>query len=313
MERVRHMTRILVVEDSQTQIIHICGLLEQSEWDVDTAVNGKQAVQRLEAGEQYDLILTDLMMPEMDGLQLVRAVRVHYPGTPVILMTGQGTDSLAIEALEDGAAGYVPKSMLHERLVEEIAQVLHAAEVDRSYERLLSCLNRNEFEFELRNEVALIDPLINLLLQMMAGIQLCDSTSRIRVGLALEHALLNALYRGNLEISSGQMQSMHEVLLSGQGTMLIDERLADSKFSDRRIYFDVKMSHEEARFVIRDQGSGFDVSQLPKPGDPDVLEREGGKGLLLMQSFMDEVTFNPAGNEVTMVKRRDASHQTKGG
>jgi CheY-like chemotaxis protein len=299
------MTRILVVEDSQTQIVHICGLLEEAEFDVDSVLNGKQAIKRLEDGEQYDLILTDMMMPEMDGLQLVRAVRVHYPGTPIILMTGQGTDALAIEALEDGAAGYVPKSQLHERLIEEVAQVLRAAEVDRSYEILLSCLQRNEFVFKLRNEVALIDPLINLLLQMMAGIQLCDSTSRIRVGLALEHALLNALYRGNLEISAAEMQSTRELLLSGQGTTLVDQRLATLPYSTRKILFQVRMSPDEARFVIQDQGKGFDVSQVPKPGDPDVLEREGGKGLLLMQSFMDEVTFNEMGNEVTMVKRRE--------
>jgi len=232
-------------------------------------------------------------------------VRVHYPGTPVILMTGQGTDALAIEALEDGAAGYVPKSQLHERLIEEVTQVLRAAEVDRSYEILLSCLKRNEFVFELRNEVALIDPLINLLLQMMAGIQLCDSTSRIRVGLALEHALLNALYRGNLEISAAEMQSTRELLLSGRGTTLVDQRVAELPYSTRKIHFDVRMSAEAARFVIRDQGKGFDITQVPKPGDPDVLEREGGKGLLLMQSFMDEVTFNETGNEVTMVKRRE--------
>jgi CheY-like chemotaxis protein len=299
------MTRILVAEDSQTQIVHIRGLLEEAEFDVDTVPNGREAVRRLEAGEQYDLILTDMMMPEMDGLQLVRAVRVHYPGTPVILMTGQGTDALAIEALEDGAAGYVPKSQIHERLVDEVAQVLHAAEVDRSYEILLSCLKQNEFVFELRNEVALIDPLINLLLQMMAGIQLCDSTSRIRVGLALEHALLNALYRGNLEISAAEMLSTRELLLSGQGTTLVDQRLAELPYSTRKIFFDVQMSPEAARFVIRDEGKGFDTSQVPKPRDPDVLEREGGHGLLLMQSFMDEVTFNETGNEVTMVKRRE--------
>ncbi len=299
------MTRILVAEDSQTQIVHIRGLLEEAEFEVDAVVNGREAIKKLEAGEQYDLILTDMMMPEMDGLQLVRAVRIHYPGTPVILMTGQGTDALAIEALEDGAAGYVPKSQMHERLVDEVAQVLHAAEVDRSYEILLSCLKRNEFVFELRNEVALIDPLINLLLQMMAGVQLCDSTSRVRVGLALEHALLNALYRGNLEISAAEMQNTRELLLSGERTTLVDQRLAETPYCQRKVYFDVQMSPGEARFVIRDEGKGFDTSRVPKPGDADVLEREGGHGLLLMQTFMDEVTFNETGNEVTMIKRRE--------
>ena len=65
------------------------------------------------------------------------------------------------------------------------------------------------------------------------------------------------------------------------------------------------MSREEATFVIRDEGDGFDASKVPDPGDPDVMEREGGRGLLLVQTFMDDVTFNQAGNQVTMVKRRE--------
>jgi anti-sigma regulatory factor (Ser/Thr protein kinase) len=46
------------------------------------------------------------------------------------------------------------------------------------------------------------------------------------------------------------------------------------------------------------------VSRVPRPGDPDALERDSAHGLLLMQTFMDEVKFNEAGNEVTMIKRR---------
>jgi CheY-like chemotaxis protein len=268
-------------------------------------VNGKEAIARLDQGENYDLILTDMMMPVLDGLQLVRAVRVHYPGTPVILMTGQGTDALAVEALEDGAAGYVPKSQMQEKLVHEIAQVLHAAEVDRSYEILLSCLKRNEFQFELRNDVTLLDPLMNLVMQMMAGMKLCDSTSRVRVGLALEHALLNAVYRGNLEISAAEMQNTRELLLSGASDTLLEQRLTQSPYADRKVMLDVDMQPDAAKFVIRDMGKGFDTSLVPNPGDADALDREGGHGLLLMQTFMDEVTFNDAGNEVTMIKRRE--------
>jgi CheY-like chemotaxis protein len=299
------MTRILVAEDSQTQIVYIRGLLEEADFEIDAVTNGKEAISRLDAGETYDLILTDMMMPVLDGLQLVRAVRVHYPGTPVILMTGQGTDALAIEALEDGAAGYVPKSQMQEKLVHEISQVLHAAEVDRSYEILLGCLKRNEFQFELRNDATLIDPLINLVMQMMAGMQLCDSTSRVRVGLALEHALLNAIYRGNLEVSSSDMQVTRELLLSGESDSLVDQRSSQAPYADRKVMLDVVMKPDAARFVIRDEGKGFDTSLVPKPGDADALEREGGHGLLLMQTFMDEVKFNDLGNEVTMIKRRE--------
>lgn len=301
------MTKILVAEDGATQAAQIRGLLEEANYEVDVVANGKEALQRLRSNAAPDLVLTDMVMPVMDGLQLVRAIRVHYSDIPVILMTSQGTDAIAIEALEDGAAGYVPKSQVSLRLVNEIAQVLHVSQVNRSYERLLGCLTRNEFSFQLSNDVELIDPLVDLLLQMMTGMRLCDSTGRLRVGLAIEHALLNALYRGNLEISLADMLTTREMMVQGPPSAgLVEQRLSQSPYCDRKIGLEVTMSPDEARFVIRDEGPGFDNSKLPGRGDPETLEDKGGHGLLLMQTFMDEVTFNSPGNEVTMVKRREA-------
>ncbi len=299
------MTRILLAEDSQTQSLQIRGLLEQSQFEVDVVSTGKEVVQRLEGQQRYDLILTDMMMPGINGLQVVRAVRFHYPGTPVILITGQGTDALAIEALEDGAAGYVPKSEMQDKLIEEIEQVLRAAEIDRSYEVLLDCLERNEFAFVLRNDIRLIAPLINLLLQMMSGLGLSDSTDRVRIGRALEHALLNALFRGNLEVSPAELPSAWDVLRTGQLKGLAAERLEQSPYRDRKIFLEVRMNRQEARFVIRDEGPGFDTSRAPRSDGTARLDGDGGQGLLRMQTFMDEVTFNGLGNEVTLIKRRD--------
>jgi CheY-like chemotaxis protein len=300
------MTRILVAEDSATQAVQIRGLLEEANYEVDVVSNGKEVIQRLQSGQEVDLVLTDMVMPVMDGLQLVRAIRVHYSTIPVILMTSQGTDAIAIEALEDGAAGYVPKSQVGLRLADEIAQVLHVSQINRSYERLLGCLIRNEFSFQLSNDPDLFDPLIALLLQMMMGMQLCDSTDRIRVGLAIEQALLNALYRGNLEISARQMLSTRDLLQDSAGERLVQQRLQQAPYSERKILTQVMMSSDEARITIRDEGPGFDVTKLPGRGNPDVLESEGGRGLLLIQTFMDEVTFNAVGNEITMLKRRKA-------
>ena len=62
------------------------------------------------------------------------------------------------------------------------------------------------------------------------------------------------------------------------------------------------MSLRAAKFVVRDEGPGFDPSQVPDPTDPEHLENLCGRGLLLMRSFMDEVTFNMKGNEVTLIK-----------
>ena len=168
----------------------------------------------------------------------------------------------------------MPKSQVSLRLVDEIAQVLHVSQVNRSYERLLGCLTRNEFSFQLSNDVALIDPLVDLLLQMMTGMRLCDSTGRVRVGLAIEHALLNALYRGNLEISLAEMLTTREMMVQGPPSAgLAEQRSSQSPYCDRKIGLEVTMSPDEARFVIRDEGPGFDSSKLPGRGDPSGVPR----------------------------------------
>ena len=64
----------------------------------------------------------------------------------------------------------------------------------------------------------------------------------------------------------------------------------------------MKLTPELARFEIRDEGPGFDPASIPNPTDPEYLERPSGRGMLLMRSFMDELTYNEAGNHVTLVK-----------
>jgi anti-sigma regulatory factor (Ser/Thr protein kinase) len=64
------------------------------------------------------------------------------------------------------------------------------------------------------------------------------------------------------------------------------------------------MSRLEAVFVVRDEGPGFDPTSLPDPTDPINLERVSGRGLLLIQTFMDHVEHNETGNQITMIKRR---------
>jgi hypothetical protein len=243
-------------------------------------------------------------MPEMDGLDLVRAVRIHFTDLPVILMTGKGSEELAVDALEQGAASYVPKSHLAEMLPEVLEQVMALVRADRSYEKLIECMDRNEFTFSLTNDPALIDPLVDLVQQMVYGMRLCDAIERVRVGVALEQALLNAVFRGNLEISAEEIERSRERLLTGDTGDLVEQRRGQPPFSERRVQVDVRITPHEAQFVVTDEGPGFDVRSIPAPGDPGALEQEGGRGLVLMQTFMDEVAFNDKGNQVTMVKRR---------
>ncbi len=299
------MAKILVVDDSAVDRRFVGGLLKrQAEYSVEFAEDGSDALTKIRQ-QVPDVIVTDLQMPNRNGLELVSAVRMHHPGVPVILMTGHGSEGLAVEALHRGAASYVPKPQLAERLVEAVAEALNLSQADHTYERLISCLKRCEFEFELASDAALIDPLVDLVSQMVAGMRLTDATGRFRVGAAVKEALLNAIYRGNLELGTAELPDVRDGGPTGASARLVDQRRAKAPYHERRVHVLVNINPEEARLVIRDEGSGFDPAQVPQAGPAGSLDAPAGRGLVLMRAFLDEVQFNDRGNEVTLVKRRE--------
>jgi len=290
-----------VVDDSTIDRMVAGGLVQQGlGWQVTPAEDGARALAAMER-QTPDIVLTDLHMPEMDGLELVQAMRGRFPLVPVVLMTAYGNEEIAIRALQKGAASYVPKRNLERDLVETLERVLAVSRSGRQRQHLLECVTRTETQFVLENSQVLLAALVALLQETLAGMGLVDETDRIRVGIALEEALVNAMSHGNLEVSSELRHQDDDAY-----TRLIQERSGQSPYRDRRIHVTARLSLDEALYVVRDEGPGFDLSSIPDPTDPTNLEKVSGRGLLLIRTFMDEVSHNQAGNEITMIKRRKA-------
>jgi anti-sigma regulatory factor (Ser/Thr protein kinase)/anti-anti-sigma regulatory factor len=240
----------------------------------------------------------------MDGLELVKAVRVHFPEVPVILTTAYGSEAIAVEALRQGAASYVPKSQLAETLLDVVGETIRLLRADHAQMRLLDRLA--QATFRLKNNPALIGPLADLVERMIAKQGLCDSIGQLRIAIALSEAVLNAITHGNLKTAHKQAVESERKWIREKIMGLPEEEGLPSR-RDPRVHIQVAVSSEEARVSIRDEGPGFDVADILGSGDPGKLLSSGGRGLALMLTLMDEVTFNEAGNEVTMVKRRMAT------
>ena len=132
--------------------------------------------------------------------------------------------------------------------------------------------------------------------------KLCDQNGLIRVAVALREALSNAIVHGNLEVAS-------ELREQDDGTYanLIKTRQQEEPYDDRHVHIVARETRFEARYVIRDEGPGFNADNLPDPTDPANLEKVSGRGMLLIRTFMDDVRHNAKGNEITMTKFRDRS------
>jgi CheY-like chemotaxis protein/anti-sigma regulatory factor (Ser/Thr protein kinase) len=291
------MKRVLVVDDCAVDRMLAGEILRRDTgFTIDYAPSGEDALQQIERAAP-DLVLTDLQMPHIDGLQLVSIVREKYPRVPVILMTSQGSEEIAFQALQLGAASYVPKTYLQDKLRDTVQKVLEAAVNESYYQKAMECLARSDRVFSLANDPALFTPLIVHFQEECVALGICNHADRVRLGVGLGEALANAMLHGNLELSS----SLREMDADTYHT-LAESRRREPPYRDRRIEVEVRLARGKAVFVIRDEGPGFDPTALPDPTDPANLEKVTGRGILLMQAFMDQVDFNVRGNEVTMVK-----------
>lgn len=296
------MTQILVVEDNPEELLLATRLLEKAEFSVFAATNGAEAMKILaEAAEEVvlpDLVLTDLVMPEMDGMEVVEQVRERFPCVPVILMTAHGSGEIAFRALKNGASSYVPKRRLFRDLVQTVNNVLSVAHAEREQARLIESLSYSSFRFEIGNDQTMIASLVRFARdKLVARFPELDETFLMQVGMALQEALRNAMHHGNLEVSSELRQDS-----SYAYDELVATRLADPRFAGRTVSVELDISTSEIRCVVGDQGPGFDPGAVADPTDAKNILRASGRGLFLISTFMDEVRHNDVGNEITMVK-----------
>ncbi len=294
------MPIILLVDDSEVDRQRMAKLLGVDvDWLVSVATNGVEAL-KLIADTTPDAVVTDLVMPEMDGMQLVAELAESFPELPVVLVAGQDDAQLALKALRQGAASYVPKSELKERLLDTVEQVLAVRDADHYDERIIRITTNTRYRFTLENDLTLIAPLVDRVQAGMIGMQLCSPAQRMHIGIALEEALINAMYHGNLELPIHRLAETRRLLHEKKRCELVEERRMQPPYKDRKIRVAVDFTRNRAQVVVADEGNGFDVeAALPASGD-EIMEGEGQRGVFLIRTFMDEVVFNKDGNELRM-------------
>lgn len=122
--------RILLVDDESAIIDNLAPFLERSGFDVRTAANGEEAIESIEA-ESPELVVSDVLMPKMDGRELLRTLRGKDNWIPVILLTQVGEAFERAMALEEGADDYINKPFEPHELVARIRAVLRRAKPGR--------------------------------------------------------------------------------------------------------------------------------------------------------------------------------------
>ena len=263
---------VLVVDDEE----NIRNVLESvflgKGYGVIKASNGFEAIKAVEGGG-VDLAIIDIKMPGMDGMELLSRIKDHSAQFPVIVMTGFADVETTTKALKAGASDFLSKPFGAQEVFHSVSRLLETRKVHDENRKILPFFNFT-IEAAVPSRTGHINGVIHYITEHLKDIELCDSSQLSNIVIALYEAIVNGMKHGN----------------GGDPAKKVRVR--------------AEIGFNEARFTITDEGEGFAIDEIANPTDPKNLYRNSGRGIYLMKHFMDEVSYNDQGNEVTLVKRR---------
>jgi CheY-like chemotaxis protein len=290
----------LVVESADADRGVLARIAQDCGLEVTEVATGAAAMEAAEQKEP-DVVLLDVHLPDMDGLQVLAQLRVDHPDLPVIVIAEPCEGERVEAALEVGALNYLCKPVNAREVAFVLDRLQRALQEEAGLQAPLQTVQERRTALQLPCDLDLI-PGVVLLLGREAT---CHYPGyRIPVAdikLALYEALANAVEHGNLEID---FEGKAEALMDPGGLAdLIRKRRGDPRFAERVVQIQVIYRPAEVEYRVRDEGPGFDPMDFcPKKALGNV-EALHGRGLALIRHYMDEVEWNPDGNEIRMSRR----------
>lgn len=151
------MKKILMIDDDQSFLKIYAQILQGKGYDVETALSGSQALRKLKE-TAYDMVISDVVMPEMNGIEVLKRIKAEYPEVLVIMLTGEGTISGAVEAMEEGAYTYLIKPLEIDQLLMNIKRALEFVTLHSENTQLRNRLSQMSHSEQLvGNSKALLD------------------------------------------------------------------------------------------------------------------------------------------------------------
>jgi CheY-like chemotaxis protein/anti-sigma regulatory factor (Ser/Thr protein kinase) len=288
---------VLVVDDEESLRSLLVRVLEREGFMPFTATNGEQAIE-LFREHSPPVVVSDIRMPKMDGLTMLREIRKIDRAAAVILMTGQGNEEILLSALRGGAANFFKKPFNSRELVDEIRRIIGFRLETRRSALFSPYLTEETKSFVLPPGVPIYSPVVDQIALQLPCLVPAEEILNLKIG--IEEMIVNAIEHGSLGIG---FEEKSLAIRDGRLTELMALRSEEARRTGRRVFISSRLSRETFTITIRDEGKGFDWRALPAVV-PENLLTFNGRGIFLTKIYFDEVEFNDAGNEVTLRKHR---------
>lgn len=299
---------ILVVDDEEVIRVTLQKKLSRSGYNVLSFEKAEDVIFYLKNNDtKPDLIIADIRLRKMDGIELLRRINSSEDPVPVLIISGHGNVEDAIKALRYGASDYIRKPFDINSLTSSVRSILKMQQEKNISENIGKFKNYEKAVFVIPNDKNLINTISFNLTKDLVSAGLFNSTTAENIALSLKEAITNAMFHGNLGIDSslrneGGMKKFSEE---------IEKRINLEIYKDRTVKITYELTPDFVAYKIEDQGDGFNFKDLPDPRDPENFFKNSGRGLLIIQIHMDEVSWRNNGNTIKMKKYKTNREQTE--
>jgi DNA-binding response OmpR family regulator len=261
---------VLVVDDDRDVLSTLAEMLSELRLNPITAADGCEALEHLKT-RQIDLIITDLLMPNMDGFELIQKSRKLNINIPIAVISGHGEVGNVVNALSNGAYNFITKPFTMKEIENIVKRGLRLREFSLGTHRLLEGI-RNTTEMEIPSYPHLIPSATLYIVRECQWRGVEDETILSNISICVDELLNNALIHGN--------------------------DLDETKKINVSLVFD----NEKITVSVEDQGEGFDYASLLHEISEQAETLPTKRGIFIVNYLMDDISFNDKGNTVTMSK-----------
>lgn len=267
---VMEKARILIVDDEISIRKALSIILENLNYYAEVAANGVEGFKKIQGGN-FDLVITDIKMPEMGGIELLQKIKEYDPEIPVTIITGYGDTQTAVKCLKLGAFNFITKPFQTKEIENVVIKGLNIRESILETKDVYPYLTYN-LQFIIPSKLDLVRGLVSKIVEEMHRIGFNREYTAMNIPIAVDEAVVNAIVHG------------HQCV------------------PDRKVDVKVNIDKEKIKVKVKDTGNGFNVNNISNPTLVNNISKSCGRGIFLINCLMDEVKFNKKGNEIVFVK-----------
>ncbi len=295
------MANILVADDNEIKSEYVSKILKEEGHSIFVAEHSDQVFTILEKNE-ISMIIMSVELPGLSSKDFLEEIFKSDFSLPLIVMG----DELQIEVIEmflkEGAQNFLLKPINKETLLRAAKQSFEFLAMQKDFIEIVKSINKEHISFEIRTKDLNTKALIQILTRNLIPFGIClNENIQRQIRIAVDEAITNAIDYGNLELAEFSRDTMTSEGIS-EFAAEKNKRLKDPRFCNRLIKIDYQFRDKYVQYEITNEGKGFNVNKTITKVKKQGIFRMHGKGLILIKSFMDDVSWSHKGRTIRMKK-----------